>query len=127
VRPTLVVVAAVDAEDALEMAAAEDQDPVEAVGPDSANPALRKRVRVRVRVRSLNRRPDDLDALAAEDLVEGVAEPAVAIVDEESERLLVAELHEKVACLLGRPVAVRVGVQARYSIRLVASEMKKRM
>jgi len=43
-----------------------------------------------------------------EDLVEGVAELAVAIVDEEPERLLGAELHDEVACLLGGPASVRV-------------------
>jgi hypothetical protein len=60
--------------------------------------------------------PDDLDALGAEDLVEGVAELGVASV-EESERLLVAELRDVVACLLGRPVAVRNGGEGEYSIR----------
>ena len=102
--PVLVVVAAVDAEHVLEVAAAEDEDPVEAVGADRAHPALG----VGVRVRRLHRRPDHLDAFGAEDLVEGVAELRVAIMDEEPERLLVAELHDEVARLLGDPAAVRV-------------------
>ena len=84
-RPVLVVVAAVDAEHVLEVAAAEDEDPVEAVGANRAHPALGEGVRVR----RLNRRADHLDALGAEDLVEGVAELRVAIMDEEPERLLV--------------------------------------
>ncbi len=78
-RPVLVVVAAVDAEHLLEMAAAEDEDPVEAVGANRTHPTLGEGVGVR----GLNWRADDLDALRPEDLVEGVAELRVAIVDEE--------------------------------------------
>src|SRR2546425_115133 len=44
----------------------------------------------------------------AEDLVEGVAELRVAVVDEKPERLLVAEPHDQVARLLGDPAAVRI-------------------
>ena len=43
-----------------------------------------------------------------EDDVEGVAELRVSIVDEKPE-LIVAQLHDEVARLLGRPVAVRIG------------------
>src|SRR2546425_10408683 len=43
----------------------------------------------------------------AEDLVEGVAELCVGVVDEKPERLLVAEPHDQVARLLGDPAAVR--------------------
>jgi hypothetical protein len=75
----LVEVADVDAEDVLELAAAEDQEPVEALPPDASDPAFR----VRARVRCLDRRPDDLDALAAEDAVDGAAELRVAVVDQE--------------------------------------------
>ena len=103
-RPVLVVVAAVDAEHVLEMTAADDEDPVEAVGAHCAHPTLGEGVRVR----GLNWRADDLDALGAEDLIEGVAELRVAIVDEESERVLVAELHDEVARLLGNPASVRI-------------------
>src|SRR5919106_2614357 len=102
--PVLVVVVAVDAEHMLEVAAAEDEDAVEAVGADGADPALG----VGVRVRRLDGRADQLDALAPEDLVEGVAELRVAVVDEKPERLLVAELHDQVARLLDDPAAVRI-------------------
>src|SRR5438094_658869 len=95
---------AVDAEHVLEMAAAEDEDPVEAVGADCAHPTLGEGVRVR----GLNWRADDLDALGAEDFVECVAELRVAIVDEEPEGVLVSELHGEVARLLGDPAAVWV-------------------
>jgi hypothetical protein len=42
-------------------------------------------------------------------LVEGVAELRVAVVDEEPERLLVAELYHQVARLLRDPAPVRIG------------------
>jgi hypothetical protein len=47
VWPVLVVVAAVDAEHALELAATEDEDPVEAVGANRAYPTLGEGVCVR--------------------------------------------------------------------------------
>ena len=66
-RTMAVVMIDVDAEDALELAAARDQDPVQALAPHSAD----KPLGVGVRLRRLDRRSDDLDALAAEDLIEG--------------------------------------------------------
>jgi hypothetical protein len=73
----LVEVADVDAEDVLEVTAADDQEPVETLPSDAADPAFG----VGVRVRRQHRRPDDLDAFAAEDGVEGAAELRVAVVD----------------------------------------------
>jgi len=49
VRPPAVVVAHLDAEHVLELAAAENQEPVEALAADAADPALDVRVRVRRR------------------------------------------------------------------------------
>jgi hypothetical protein len=97
-----------------------DQDPVEAVGADCANPALGEGVGVR----RLDRGSDDFDAFGAEDLVEGMAEFRVAIVDQEPKRLLFAELHDEVAhCwVVQRPSGLEL--QAMYSIRRVATEMK---
>src|SRR5712691_10723287 len=103
-RPVLVVMAAVDAEHVLEVGAREDDDPVEAVGANGADPTLGEGVRVR----GMYWRADDLDALGAEDLVEGVAELRVAIMDKEPKRLPVAELHDEVARLLGDPASVWV-------------------
>jgi hypothetical protein len=54
VRSVLVVVLAVDAEHVFEVPSTEDQDPVEAVGADRANPALG----VGIGVRCLDRRVD---------------------------------------------------------------------
>jgi hypothetical protein len=70
-RPVGVVVLDVDTQDTLEVSAVCDQEPVEAVATNRADPALG----VRVRVRRAKRCADDLDALALEDLVEGAAEP----------------------------------------------------
>jgi len=104
VWPVLVVVAAVDAEQMLETAAAEDEDSVETISAQRADPALG----ISVRVRRLDRGADHPDALSAEDLVEGVAELRVAVVDENPERRLLAEPHDQVARLLGDPAAVRI-------------------
>jgi hypothetical protein len=59
----------------LEVAAADDQEPVETFGADGADEALG----VGIRLRGEDRRVDHLDPLAAEYLVEGAAELAVAV------------------------------------------------
>jgi hypothetical protein len=79
-RTMAVVMIDVGVQDALELATIDDQDPVEALAPHGADEALGKRVRLR----SLDRCSDDLDPLAAKDLVEGAAELRVAIVDLEA-------------------------------------------
>src|SRR6266566_2303940 len=63
VRPPVVVMAHVDAEDVLELAATDDQQPVETLSADAADPALD----VRVRIRRPDRRADDPDTFAGED------------------------------------------------------------
>ena len=116
-----VVVPAVDAEHVFEMSATDDEDPIEALGADGPHPAFG----VGVRVWRLERRADHLDPLGAEDLVEGVAELLVAIVNEESEGLVLSAFHEEVARLLRHPGSSSgLEVQAMYSIRRVPSEMK---
>ena len=97
-----------------------DVGPVGAFSTGGADPAFGEGVRVR----RLDRRADHLDALGAEDLVEGVAELRVAIVHKQQERVLFAELHDEVARLLCDPASIRIRVKAMYSIRRVASEMK---
>ena len=77
-----VVVVDVDAQDALELPAAGDQDPVEAVAADGTDPAFRECVCLwRAKWGA-----DDLDAFAAENIVEVAAELAVTIVDQEASR-----------------------------------------
>jgi len=81
-RPVAVVVVDVDAEHLLELSPTDDQDPVEAVASYRADPALGERVRLRCPERCA----DDLDGFASEDLIEDVAELAVAIVDQVADR-----------------------------------------
>jgi len=77
-----VVVIDVDVQEALKLPAAADQEPIEAVAADGADPALGECVRLRCPKRCA----DDLDAVASEGLVEDTAELAVAIVDQEADR-----------------------------------------
>ena len=95
----LVVMAAVDAEHVLKVASAENQDLVETFRADASHPTFGESVRVR----GLNGCADYFDAFGAEELVEGVAEFRVAVVDDESEGVLVAELHDEVPRLLCDP------------------------
>jgi hypothetical protein len=80
--PMGVVVVDVDAQDALKLVATDDQEPVEAVAPNGADPAFGERVCPRRSKRGAN----DLDVFALEDVVEGAAEFAVAVVDQEANR-----------------------------------------
>jgi hypothetical protein len=83
-----------------EVAAAEDQEPVEALAADAADPALG----VRSRLRRPYRRFDHTDALGAEDLVEVTSELAVAVTDEKMRAdILVVEFHQQVARLVSHP------------------------
>jgi hypothetical protein len=59
----------VDAKDTLKMAAADDQDMIEAVSADRAHPPLG----MGIRIRRPQRRPNDSAACGAEDLVEPTA------------------------------------------------------
>jgi len=95
----------VDANDALEVAAADDQQPVEALPPQTADPALG----VCSRLRRPHRRLDHTDALGAEDLVEVARELAVAVTDQEAgERSFIVESHQQVTRLLAHPSTVRI-------------------
>jgi len=67
----------VDAEDVLELAAAESQQPVEAFVADRADPALH----VRVCVRRANRRADDLDGVGLEKRIACARELGVLVMD----------------------------------------------
>lgn len=80
VRPMPVVVVDVDPEYSFEMLAPDDQQPVEILGADGPDPALR----VSVGVRCLDWRQHHIRALGAEDLVERSAELPVTVADEEA-------------------------------------------
>ena len=104
-RSPTVVVTHVDAEDVLKLAAADDQQPIEALAADAANPALH----VGVGVRCPYGRADDLDLLVPEDGIEGARELRVAIVDQEPNlSVALVEFHQQVARLLKHPGGVRV-------------------
>jgi hypothetical protein len=92
--------------EAFEVAASDDQEPVEALAPQSPDPALG--------VCSCPRRPqrrlDHTDVGCPEDLVEVAREFAVAVTDQKPRvDAIVFELHQQVARLLRDPPAVRVG------------------
>jgi hypothetical protein len=91
-----VVMDHVGAEDAFEVTAAEDQQPVETLAADGADEALR----VGVAFWRADRSVDDSDAFAAEDVVEGSGELAVAVVDQEP-RPLEQPSEAEVAGLVG--------------------------
>jgi hypothetical protein len=122
VRPVPVVVRCVHAQNAFEMSASEDEDAIEAVAADGAHPALC----VRVCVWRLNGCLDHLDLLGAEDLVEGRAELRIAVMDQQPQPpLVVAELDDEVAGLLGHPGAVGIGRAGEIRCSASVSTVKK--
>jgi hypothetical protein len=82
VRATPVVMPYIDAENTLELPAAEDQQPIKTLPTNAAHPTLD----VRVRVRRLEGRPDDVHPLCAEDGVEGAAELRVTVAEPAARR-----------------------------------------
>ena len=79
VRPLGVVVIDVDAQDAVELARADDQQPVQALGPRGPDEALG----VCVGLWQSEWRLDHRDALGAKDLVRSAGELRVAVADQE--------------------------------------------
>jgi hypothetical protein len=111
VRAVPVVVIQVFGEDDFEMAAAEDEEPVQALPADGADKPLRDRVGAR--------RPDgrleDPDPFSAEDGVEGGGELRVAISNEELDRCCpFRQVVAKVAGLLGDPARDRIGLKGPF-------------
>jgi hypothetical protein len=87
-------------EDVLEVAPAKNQEVVEALAPDGADPAFGERVRARAPVGS----PGYPDGLTPEDLVERGGELGVAITQQELDREpALLNFPGEVACLLGDP------------------------
>src|SRR5919201_2685663 len=102
----LVVMPRVDREDMVEVAATDDQQPVKALMPHAADPALG----MRSRQWRTHGRLDHADPIRAEDLVEVSSELAVAVADEKpGPETVVVELHQQVARLLGHPAPIRIG------------------
>ena len=121
-RPVCVVVVDVNAQDVFELSAACDQKPVEAVAADGADPALGERVRVR----RPERCADDLDALASEDVVEGAAELAVAVVVRNRAGVARSESDQANwrACWVVQPPSGFVVRPAKCTRRLLSSRKK---
>ncbi len=95
----------VDREDAFEVPSVHDQDPIEALTADGADPPLDERVRAGCSYG----RADCSDAGGTEHLIERRGELAVAIVDQKPDRLRpFDERLDDVARLLGRPLTRRV-------------------
>jgi hypothetical protein len=103
VRGLGVVMVYVDAQDAVEVARAKNQQPVQAFGPCGPYEALG----VRVGPWRPERRLDHVDAVRAEDLVEVGGELRVAVADQEP-RVVERAGDAEVARLLGDPATVRV-------------------
>lgn len=119
-RPLAVVVVDVDAEHVFEVAAVENQQPVQALRVDGANEPFGDRVRLR----RPHRRLDDPDTFAAEDLVEGAAVRAVAIPDQEAVPLsLKSKPRLRACCVTHSPVGFLV--QPASQTRRFACAMKK--
>jgi plasmid stabilization system protein ParE len=94
----------VDTQDALQVTAVKDQQPVEALRPDGSDEPLGDGVCLRCP----HGRLDDADARAAEHLVEGARVLAVAVADQQA-RAMVGEVEAEVTRLLGDPRSGRVG------------------
>jgi hypothetical protein len=123
VRSVLVVMRHVRGKDVLEAGAANDEDPIEALAADAADPAFG----VRPRLRRSDRRLDHKYALGAEDFVEVAGEFGVSITEEKPQaETVVVERHEQVARLLGHPAAVWVRRDTASQTRRVASSTKNK-
>ena len=116
VRPMPVVVIHVFGEEDVDMAAAEDEEPVQALPTDGADKPLGDRVGAR----RPDGRLDDPDPFSGEDGVEGGGELGVAISDQElGQRRPFLQLVAEIAGLLGDPAADGIGLTpARWTRRV---------
>jgi hypothetical protein len=104
VGSSLVVVLDEDGQDGCEVALVADQQPVQALGSDGADPSLG----VGVGPRRLDGGSDDASVLATEDAVEAGHELAVAVTDQELDVfVVVGQGGGQVAGGLGDPAAGR--------------------
>lgn len=95
-----VAVLDIDSQHAFEVAAVADQQPVQAFGPDGANPAFG----VGVRLRRPHRGADHSDPVRGKDVIEGGGELRVAVTDQHLEPVgLRAHLHQQLAGPLRDP------------------------
>jgi hypothetical protein len=91
------------AQHSLEVAARDDQDPVEALAPNAADPALG----VRLRFSGGDRRADDADPLRAKEGVKGLCQFDVAIADHDVRMLpVMVQISDDFPCVPCHPGAV---------------------
>jgi hypothetical protein len=95
-EPSLVVVLDVGPKDAFQVSSAEDQGPVQALGPDGAHPSFPERVGVR----GPDRGQDDPHAPRVEHLVEGPGDLGVSVVGGPHDQRQSAEETRSLAELL---------------------------
>jgi len=96
----------VDRQYVLKLATVDDQDPVEELATEAAEPALRDRVRFG----RADRCADDLDGVGGEHGVESGRELAVAVADQVGEPGgPITEIHQEAPGALGDPRPVGVG------------------
>jgi hypothetical protein len=101
-----VVVPDVDPKDLLKATAADDQQPVQALGTDGPNPPLREGVGVG----RLHRRDQHLGALRPEHVVEPTAELRVTVTNKKAHAAsLLLQCEQLVAGLLGDPGGLGIG------------------
>src|SRR5260221_14293020 len=102
-RPRSVVITRVLGEHTPQMPLAQNEQVIQTLLADRANPALRHRVRLR----RLERREHDVDTLGYEDVVKCRRELGVVVVNQEPPlRRLVREVPNQLACLLAHPDTV---------------------
>src|SRR5919106_4559797 len=92
-------------EDALEVATGEDEQPVEALGPNGSDPSLTESIGTR----SPDGSADHLQPLGCEHVIEGTAELGVAVMDEKPQRhFSLVKVEREVPRLLDHPGLIGV-------------------
>jgi hypothetical protein len=120
-RASAVVASRVGAEHVFEMSATDDQQPVETLGADGADEALG----IGVCLWRTDRRLDDIDALAAEDLVKrGLNLLSRSWIRKRVRSRMPVKLRLRACCVTQAPVGL--GVQPAIWTRRLPSSMKKR-
>ena len=105
VRAVVIEVAHVLVNNSVGVSVVVDQQPVGALGADTADEPFR----IAVCPWRARRDLDHLDVVGGEDGIEGIGELGVPITDQETERAdLVAQVHQQIAGSLGRPGRGRV-------------------
>lgn len=102
--PPCVVMGNVIPDDPFEVAAAEDERPVQAFTPHGADPSFGEGVRPR----SPDRGEDDLDAVTGKDRIEAPRVPGVPVPNEEMKRSTPGELPGEVPGLLRDPAGAEL-------------------